>query len=95
MRADFARSAILALLSLSILTSCGGGDATSSPPAAQTPPPAPTLTHYTVVDLPALPGASASQAQGLNAAGDVVGYSVLNGHATAVLWEKRRPDLGG
>src|SRR5882724_11477718 len=95
MRADFVRSAILALLSLSILTGCGGGGTTSSPPAAQTPPPAPILTHYTVADLPPLPGASASQAQGLNSAGDVVGYSVLNGHAAAVLWKNGGPtDLG-
>jgi hypothetical protein len=95
MSAAFVRSAILALLSLSILAGCGGGGATSSPPPAQTPPPAPTLADYTVVDLPSLPGASASQAQGLNSAGDVVGYSVMNGHATAVLWKNGGPtDLG-
>jgi probable HAF family extracellular repeat protein len=95
MSADFVLSAILALLSLSILTGCGGGGANSSPPAAQTPPPAPTLTHYSAVDLPPLPNTSASQAQGLNAAGDVVGYSVMNGHATAVLWKNGGPtDLG-
>jgi probable HAF family extracellular repeat protein len=95
MTAAFVRSASLALLSLSILTGCGGSGISSTPPAAQTPPPAPTLTHYTVVDLPPLPGASASQAQGLNSVGDVVGYSVLNAHATAVLWKNGGPtDLG-
>lgn len=95
MRAAFLRPANLVLLSLSILSGCGGGGVSSGPPTPQTPPPTPTLTHYTVVDLPPLPGASASQTQGLNSAGDVVGYSVLNGHASAVLWKSGTPiDLG-
>jgi uncharacterized membrane protein len=95
MSAAFVSPANLVLLSLSILSGCGGGGVSSTPPPAQTPPPAPTLTHYTLVDLAALPGASASQAQGLNSAGDVVGYSVFNGHATAVLWKNGGPtDLG-
>ncbi len=95
MNAAAVRPATLAQLSLSILAGCGGGGISSTPPTAQTPPPAPTLTHYAVIDLPPLPGATASQAQGLNSAGDVVGYSVVNGHATAVLWENGGPtDLG-
>jgi uncharacterized membrane protein len=53
------------------------------------------VTRYTVVDLPPLSGALASQAQGLNSAGDVAGYSVMNGHANAVLWKNGGPtDLG-
>ena len=92
--AAFLRPAYLVLLSLSILAGCGGG-VSSAPPTAQTPPPVPTVTHYIVVDLPPLPGGSASQAQGLNSAGDVAGYSVLNGHASAVLWKNGAPiDLG-
>jgi uncharacterized membrane protein len=95
MSAAFVRSASLALLSLSILTGCGGSGISSTPPVAQTPTPAPTLTYYLVVDLPPLPRASASQAQGLNSAGDVVGYSVMNGHANAVIWKNGGPtDLG-
>ena len=56
----------------------------SSPPV-QGPPPSPHVTHYTIIDLPPLPGGTASQAQGLNTAGDVVGYSVADSRAHAVI----------
>jgi uncharacterized membrane protein len=95
MSSAFVRPANLVLLSLSILTGCGRSPIYSTPPTAQTPPPAPTVTRYTVVDLPPLSGALASQAQGLNSVGDVVGYSVMNGHANAVVWKNGGPtDLG-
>jgi hypothetical protein len=73
MSAAFVRPANLTLLLLSILAGCGGGTTSASPEPAQGPPPSPQVTHYEVIDLPPLPGGSASQAQGLNAAGDVVG----------------------
>jgi hypothetical protein len=95
MSAAFVLPANLVLLSLSILAGCGGGGTFPAPQIAQTPPPVPVLTHYTVTDLPPLPGGSASQAQGLKSAGDAAGYSVTNGHANAVVWKNAVPtDLG-
>jgi probable HAF family extracellular repeat protein len=96
MNAAFVCPANLVLLSLFILAGCGGGAISTTQPPVQGPPPTPSVRHYTVLDLPPLPGAGAAQAQGLNSVGDVVGYSVgSDGHAHAVIWKSGVPqDLG-
>ena len=86
MNAAFALPANLVLLSLFILVGCGGGAISTTQPPVQGPP-LTSVRHYTVLDLPPLPGGGAAQAQGLNAVGDVVGYSVTDGHADAVIWK--------
>lgn len=60
-----------------------------SQPPAPTPGPGPVTlpASYTLQVLLPLPGGSSAQAEAINGAGQVVGWSVMNGQAQATIWE--------
>src|SRR5882724_9509773 len=76
------------------LIGCGGQPTShilpvpAAPAPVAAPPPAPTIpTTWTVTDLAPLPGFNASQANAVNAAGVVVGYSETPlGVTEATMW---------
>lgn len=76
---------------------CGGGSpmATATQPAAVTSTPPALPSHWQATDLVPILGAGAAQANALNAAGHVVGYSVADGSSHATLWKDGQVlDLG-
>lgn len=92
--------AVLGVWLLIIVSGCGGGSMArtasvpSPPPVVVTPPPPPQATlpaTYALAILLPLPGGSAAQAEAINAAGQVVGYSIVDGAAEATMWQGGSP----
>jgi probable HAF family extracellular repeat protein len=57
------------------------------PPPPPPPPPTPLPQSYTLTILPPVCGGSAAQAQAINEAGVVAGYSIVNGKSNATIWQ--------
>ena len=90
------------LLSVLWLAGCGGGQGATTasnpvpaPPPSVPPPPVSLPRSYRLTILPPMDGGTAAQAEAINASGTVAGYSVVNGHAEATLWQDGKAiDLG-